>query len=48
MSPSLIHLWRAKLDQLESRIQQFFRILSPDEKERARRFLFIEGAFSNG
>jgi 4'-phosphopantetheinyl transferase len=35
-----VHVWRADLDQLRSQIEEFYRVLVPDEKERAGRFHF--------
>lgn len=34
-----IHVWRAELDQPEDVVERLSRALSPDEQERARRFL---------
>jgi 4'-phosphopantetheinyl transferase len=35
-----VHVWRAILDQPQSRVSSFFRTLAQDEKERAARFYF--------
>ncbi|MBI4528175.1 MAG: 4'-phosphopantetheinyl transferase superfamily protein [Deltaproteobacteria bacterium] len=44
LSPRLagdeIHIWRARLDLAQDQIETFSAYLSPDEKERARRYKF--------
>ena len=34
-----IHVWRGELDQPEATVERLARALSPDEQERARRFV---------
>ncbi|MGE0127944.1 MAG: 4'-phosphopantetheinyl transferase superfamily protein [Blastocatellales bacterium] len=35
-----VHVWRVSLNQPESEVQESFRLLNPDERERASRFRF--------
>jgi 4'-phosphopantetheinyl transferase len=35
-----VHVWRASLDQTASRVQNYLRTLTPDERRRAARFYF--------
>ena len=40
MGPDEVHVWRAILDHPQSKVQEFFLTLAPDERERAGRFYF--------
>jgi 4'-phosphopantetheinyl transferase len=35
-----VHVWRAALEEDESRVEKYFALLSPDEKARAARLVF--------
>jgi 4'-phosphopantetheinyl transferase len=43
LSREEVHVWRAPLNQPESRVQESFRLLNQDERERAWRFRFPQG-----
>jgi 4'-phosphopantetheinyl transferase len=39
LAPDEIHVWRAELDRPEAAVERMARTLSPDEQERAKRFV---------
>jgi 4'-phosphopantetheinyl transferase len=40
LAHNAVHIWCVSLEQEPSRVEAFFRTLSPDEQERAQRFYF--------
>jgi 4'-phosphopantetheinyl transferase len=40
LSQDEVHIWRAALDRSEGEVQELWRLLAPDEQERAARFHF--------
>ncbi len=41
IKPHSVHLWRAFVPELLSEIEDFFKLLTPDEQQRATRFHFL-------